>query len=432
MKRAFMFFCALSMSAFAQAQSSVGLIAHWPMTGSAADTSGNGHNGHMVNVAPAPGMDGIAGHALSFNGANSMVTVPYSPAFNLPTSYSICAIINAQGFYAGNYANNIILTRGKTGPGSGTYYLTFSSYPHTLDCCTTDTTRECFEVVSETRPVSTSGYDYTPNIVPDQWYKVIGTFNDTVFQVYVNGVLKSTVGVSSPGMPLGTSTDSICIGYDIFEATAGYPFQFKGYIDDIMLFNRVLNDSEIVHYGDTCGRISLQPVNDTIAAGGTANYSIGSSIVGALYQWQEDAGAGFINLSNTAPYSGVYTPSLTITGAASGMSSNHYRCLVSNTWGCADTSASSLLSVSTTGVAPVAAADNIEVYPNPTTGKCFINLPVGSNATIELIGITGQLLLKQTTDRQTETIDMTGLASGVYILRIECNGNITYRKLAKH
>jgi len=431
MKKAAIFFCTLLLPALVSAQSSVGLIAHWPMNVGGNDTSGNGHNGILHNVTESPGFDSVGG-SYYFNGVNSMITVPYSLAFNV-TNFTICATVKAEGFYSGLCQGNTILNRGKTGGGTGNYYLYFGDWPYDNDCDAFDSTKDAFAICVEGRSTYSSGTtDYTPHMVRDTWYKVVGVFNDTSYKLYVNGSLMSTAILTSAGVPMGSSTDSICIGYNIFEAASGYPYPFKGYIDDIMLYNRVLNDSEIVHYTDTCGRITLQPVNDTAIAGGTVHYSIASSVLGALYQWQENTGSGFTNLSNTAPYSGVYTPTLTITGAASGMSSNHYRCLVSNTWGCADTSASSLLSVSTTGVAPVAAADNIEVYPNPTTGKCFINLPAGSNATIELIGITDQLLLKQTTDRQTETIDMTGLASGVYILRIECNGNITYRKLAKH
>ena len=431
-KLSFLLF-ALTISASSFAQSSAGLVAHWNMNGNANDTSGNGHNGNMVNVTPAVGMDGVAGHALYFNGTTSMITVPYSPAFSMPTAYSICAVVKAEGFYGGNYADNMILTRGKTGPASGSYYLTFSSYPYTLNCCTTDTTKESFEVVSETRPVSTSGYYYTPNIIRNTWYKVVGTFNDTTFKVYVDGVLKSSVGVSSPGTPLGTSTDSISIGYNIFEATSGFPYQFKGMMDDIRLYNRVLNDSEIVHYTDTCGHITFQPVSDTSSVGSTVTYSVSSGIVGATWQWQENSGSGFANLTNSGPYSGVYTPTLTITGVTASMQNRHYRCLIANNWGCSDSSSGAALLLPTIGIEHLSLNEAISVYPNPASGMFIVELPFDNGiGTIQLMNPAGQLLAQKKIEKSKTDIDISTYPAGVYILKVEYNGAVAYRKLLKH
>ena len=332
MKKIVTLLSALLFAFLSHAQSSAGLIAHWPMNGSGNNTSGNGHNGTLHNVVTGPGFDSIGGEYY-FNGVNSMITVPYSSAFNV-TKFTICATVKAEGFYSGLCQGNTILNRGKTGAGTGNYYMYFGDWPYDNDCYAFDSTKDAFAICVEGRSSYSSGtVDYTPHMLRDTWYKVVGVFNDTSYKLYVNGSLMASATLTSAGVPMGSSADSISIGYNIFEASSGYPYPFKGYIDDIMLYNRVLNDSEIVHYTDTCGHITLQPANDTAVAGGTVSYSVGSAIVGALYQWQEDAGSGFVNLSNTPPYSGVFTPTLTITGVSSAMDTRHYRCLLANTWG---------------------------------------------------------------------------------------------------
>jgi len=92
---------------------------------------------------------------------------------------------------------------------------------------------------------------------------VISTFNDTVCKIYVNGILKNTLYETTPGNPIGTSTDNISIGHSIFEAATGYPDPFNGIIDDIRLYNRVLTATEIGEYNtstlnDSCVTNALQ------------------------------------------------------------------------------------------------------------------------------------------------------------------------------
>ena len=75
--------------------------------------------------------------------------------------------------------------------------------------------------------------------------------------------------------------------------------------------------------------IGTQPVSQTICVGSNVSFLITGSGTGATYQWQVNTGAGFVNLTNGAPYSGVNTAQLTITAAAVGLTGNQYRCVVS-------------------------------------------------------------------------------------------------------
>ncbi|WP_294207338.1 T9SS type A sorting domain-containing protein [uncultured Chryseobacterium sp.] len=96
--------------------------------------------------------------------------------------------------------------------------------------------------------------------------------------------------------------------------------------------------------------ITANPANRTICAGGTTTFTVSSS--GATsYQWYQNSGSGFIALTNTAPYSGVTTSTLTITGATAAMNGYQYRAVTSNSSGSATSTAAGLtvVSISTTG-----------------------------------------------------------------------------------
>ena len=78
--------------------------------------------------------------------------------------------------------------------------------------------------------------------------------------------------------------------------------------------------------------ITTQPANQTVNAGQTATFTVAASGTPTpTYQWQVSVGGGaFTNLTNAAPYSGVTTTTLTITGTTAGLSGNQYRALATN------------------------------------------------------------------------------------------------------
>ena len=230
-------------------QSSVGLVAHWDMNGSANDVSGNGHNGTLHNVVSDTGQTGMVNTAYYFDGVSSYISIPASPAFNI-SQYSICAKVKVQGFYSGNCQGNVIFERGNAlGHTPGSYALAFDDNQADSNCAAMDTTQDIFYGGDPLVPAYSISAYYTPTIIENQWYNVVVTLNDTVFKTYINGVLKVSYPVTSPGGFIGTSTDSASIGANIYGITSGeYQFYFKGSIDDIMLYNRVLTDSEVVIY----------------------------------------------------------------------------------------------------------------------------------------------------------------------------------------
>lgn len=77
--------------------------------------------------------------------------------------------------------------------------------------------------------------------------------------------------------------------------------------------------------------ITAQPVASVICSGSNASFSVaGSSSQPIVYQWQENSGSGFSNITNGGMYAGANTSTLTIIGATSSMNTYQYRSQLSN------------------------------------------------------------------------------------------------------
>jgi hypothetical protein len=90
--------------------------------------------------------------------------------------------------------------------------------------------------------------------------------------------------------------------------------------------------------------ITTQPVNQSVPAGTNATFTVAASGAPApTYQWQISVGGpSFTNLTNAPPYSGVTTPTLTITAASAGLSGYQYRAVATNSAGAATSDAATL------------------------------------------------------------------------------------------
>lgn len=120
------------------------------------------------------------------------------------------------------------------------------------------------------------------------------------------------------------------------------------FVDDIRLYSEpavyiksnLFNSSSLllstadtitrITVGCTTAAITASPVSVSTCAGNNTSFSVTASGTTPAYQWQVNTGSGFTNLTNTAPYSGVTTSTLTITGVTAGMNNYQYRCVVSN------------------------------------------------------------------------------------------------------
>jgi hypothetical protein len=161
---------------------------------------------------------------------------------------------------------------------------------------------------------------------------------------------------------------------------------------------------------NTLPDITMQPHDSLICDGGNASFNIAATGTATTYQWQVNAGSGYINLTNNAPYTGTATNTLLITGGQASMHNYTYRCIVSGYCTPPDTSLAGVLMVNTLPLVTLQPHDSIicnggnaAFIINGTgtgvtyqwqinTGSGFSNLPNGgvySGALTNTLQITG-------------------------------------------
>ena len=174
--------------------------------------------------------------------------------------------------------------------------------------------------------------------------------------------------------------------------------------------------------------ISSPPQNQIAAIGTNAQFTISASPE-ASFQWQQDAGLGFVNLTNAGPYSGVTTNTLTINNVQLTMNNYFYRCIVyDNSGGCHNTSPPASLN-GTVGIKDME-INNLNIYPNPVTDYLTISIP-GSQSKLEtsIFNLLGELVLFQNSTEQETTLDVSNLVSGVYVVELKLGNKTSIRKI---
>ena len=213
-----------------------GLVAYYPFNSNANDESGNGYDGTVNGATLTSDRFGNENSAYSFDGVDDYVKI--TPAlFNGMSSLSIFAWVNVSQHLDGSS----IISAGSTTSNSA-----------------------CWELLHFNRDtilVAQFGiYGYQsklPSIEDSQWHYVGVTFNGSIAYTYYDGII---IGYEENITGQIVATGDVTIG-----KRAGGGLQFHGIIDDIRIYNRALNESEIdslYHEGgwDT-GPVAYYPFN---------------------------------------------------------------------------------------------------------------------------------------------------------------------------
>lgn len=143
--------------------------------------------------------------------------------------------------------------------------------------------------------------------------------------------------------------------------------------------------------------VTLQPSNTIACPLGNASFSVAGSGLGLGYQWQENNGGGWVNLTNAGVYSTVTTSTLNITGATLGMTGYQYKCIITG---------SCLPSVQS-NVATLSINATIPITQQPQSSQ----ICVGTNTSFA-VGAVGSGILYQWQESQNAGVTWNNLSNG--------------------
>ena len=222
-----------SHTALSQINLNQGLLAYYPFNGNANDASGNGNNGIPMNgVQLTTDRFGNPNSAYYFDGVSGYISVPNSTNLNPQNAFSIALYFNP----ARNGTQNLIGKIAYTG-GVATQFqmaMDFNLYPGVL-FGVNPASNGCTGV-----PLNASYVNTNSSIVPDQWYCVVGTFDNGIMKIYLDGILIQTINAGFTNLNQCSNAD-IQIG----KWWSGDPLLYQGKIDDIRMYGRALTQDEV-------------------------------------------------------------------------------------------------------------------------------------------------------------------------------------------
>jgi hypothetical protein len=188
-------------------------------------------------------------------------------------------------------------------------------------------------------------------------------------------------------------------------------------------------DAFVMKFKECSSLITTQPVNVSVWPNNNVQFGIVSG--GSSFQWQQNMGFGFTNLSNGGQFSGVTTATLTISSVGPLQNSNFFRCLVTgNTCSVMSTSAKLTL-LDDTGMEELIGQQAFQVVPNPATDFITLQTPVPMQGQkYRVSDQTGRVVLSGIVVNNGTSINLAGLASGLYLVHVD-GANLRPQKIIK-
>lgn len=202
-----------------------GLVAYYPLNGDAKDATGHGHDGTLSGVISSEDRFGTAGQSMEFFGSSaSFVRVPHRNGLFSPTEISISAWVYVEPEGSNNPR---IFSKGW---GVNALEGSLQRVPD-----------EVFNSPRLNNNLNRNGYwvNARTSLNMKQWYSIVFVDDGNQESIYINGKLDNTF-VHNRNLVPRTSTD-LFFGKNSENASDYY----AGKMDDIRIYNRALNASEI-------------------------------------------------------------------------------------------------------------------------------------------------------------------------------------------
>lgn len=349
--------------------------------------------------------------ALWFNGSSSHINYGQAPSLLGMDSLTICFWVAPEA----NPGNGQAVILGNLGPGGGSgcgyqCYIEVSTgkmvfeYRYTLG-----NPLGHFALTSEPGPIGTwTFYSVT-------YYRNGST---GVVSLYRNGVLDVTYNFANPINYQNPGPFRVGTNIDM-----GGRF-FKGKIDDIMIYNRVLSASELeqIHSGEvqppciSSDNVTMEGLNTSYQTTDSPSALMGTP-EGGVFFGPGVAGAEF---DPTVAGPGTHTVVYTYIDQDGCVNSTGLCTVVSLGMGIND---------------PNRMLGGVHVYPNPADGTFTLEMELQGLITLTVHDGHGRQVLNQTFMAQgtktTRSIDLSGEAVGAYVLRVGTQAGSATQRLIR-
>lgn len=217
---------------------SQGLLAYYPFNGNANDESGNGNNGTLFNGATiVADKNGKLLSALSLNGTNGVIVTNGNKLVNTNEMTLSMDVMQRQ---TGNRQTFVSSINYNTGFGFQ-YWVgpQMQNDPNTYVGFARGGA-DCNSFYSEA-----AGHLNGFTLEKESWYTIVVTFKSSTIKMYVNGTLTGEGNAPS-------STINVCANSNFLIGSwwKNDPIGLNGKIDNVRIYNRVLNPDEIKALND--------------------------------------------------------------------------------------------------------------------------------------------------------------------------------------
>ncbi len=203
------------------------LVGRWKFNegsgSSAADSSGFGNTGRLINTGWASGRSGAAVNLLGYS--RSHVRIANSPSLSrFANAITVAAWVRMDAYHSGNVG---VVTRQFGNGTDNSFFLGFADNRYSFRVRTSAGEREARAGLAG----------------PFSWLHVVGTYDGSIIRLYVNGTQAATISQSSN---LSSTTKPVIVGGNQNDtATDNAELLLNGRVDDARLYDRALSASEV-------------------------------------------------------------------------------------------------------------------------------------------------------------------------------------------
>lgn len=206
-----------------------GLVAYYPFSGNANDSSGNGNNGTVNGATLTTDRFGNPNSAYSFNGTSNYIVVPDNNTLDITNHFTLSAWINIADYSVETTNDPVSTIFGKprqSGWATGYALDAFSNPVHKSDA-------------SFLGSIGLTEKSVTPL---NQWVHILCTYDSISLKFYINGILDTAYKTN---FSLPNYSTPLYIGTQFIPTSTTWNRFFKGVADDIRIYNRALDSTEV-------------------------------------------------------------------------------------------------------------------------------------------------------------------------------------------